>query len=329
MYYSKEYNLMEFTQPINQPVDVSEWNTEFPEDPYPEGARDKTLLYCPTPAPYNFLIGNRQYLFKRSRNCFPEQYWVEILAHLLGNEMSIPVPQAFVAYDKQQCGALISWFLESNEILEESIPGGDYCQQYIQNFDRKKGTQHNFETIVKIFSDLHEKFFPFLNDWLTYWAKAFVFDALIGNTDRHQDNWSVIKTISKDEKRQLINMRISPVFDNGTSMGYEIAAKKLHLFRDKRLEQYVGQGWHHIKWERDDTDRIGHKELLLKLSNGYPETHQIMLDCLKKVNTKTFETILNYLCAFDVPVRLTHERAAFMLRLLEFRHKLLLNALET
>jgi hypothetical protein len=28
--------------------------------------------------------------------------------------------------------------------------------------------------------------------WLELWVKMFTFDALIGNTDRHQNNWGII-----------------------------------------------------------------------------------------------------------------------------------------
>jgi hypothetical protein len=53
-----------------------------------------------------------------------------------------------------------------------------------------------------------------------------------------------------------------------------------------------------------------------------------MLDCLKKVNYEILKDILDKLTACDVPVRLTAERAAFMLKLLQFRHQRLLSELE-
>jgi hypothetical protein len=43
-----------------------------------------------------------------------------------------------------------------------------------------------------------------------------------------------------------------------------------------------------------------------------------MLDCLKVVNYETFKIMLDNLAAFDVLVKLTAERAAFMLKLLQF-----------
>jgi hypothetical protein len=32
---------------------------------------------------------------------------------------------------------------------------------------------------------------PLKTNWQQWWVDALLFDALIGNTDRHQDNWGV------------------------------------------------------------------------------------------------------------------------------------------
>jgi len=318
---------VELIQSSTEAVDVADWlrDEEFAE--YPEGARDKTLLYCPSPSPYGFLRAGHQYVFKRSSPRYDEQFWMEIMAYRLGVQMGVLVPPAFAAYDskKGQSGALIEWFLDQVDSFgyEDYVPGGDYCRQYIPDFHRKKGEEHNFETIVRIFEDLREKYPNFLEDWKTYWAKAFAFDALIGNTDRHQDNWGIIRNPSNDE------IRISPVFDNGTSLGHEITFGKFKSFDDvNRLKQYVKSGWHHMKWTLSDTEPMGHLELLKKLATEHPETRQVMLDSLKMVNIEVFRVILEGLVAFDVPVRLTAERANFMLKLLQFRHQRLLNELE-
>lgn len=314
-------------QSSHEAVDVVDWlrDEEFAE--YPEGARDKTLLYCPSPSTYGFLRAGHRYVFKRSSRRYVEQFWMEIIAYRLGIQLGVLVPPAFVAYDskKGQSGALIEWFLNQIDSFgfEDYVPGGDYCRQYIPDFHRKRGEEHNFETVVQIFEDLEKKHANFHADWKAYWAKAFTFDALIGNTDRHQDNWGIIRNPLNDE------MRISPVFDNGTSLGHEIFSAKFKLYDNvSRLEKYVSKGWHHMKWNLSDTDPMGHLELLKKLATEYPETRQVMLDCLKMINYEVFGSILDGLIAFDVPVRLSAERADFMLKLLQFRHQRLLNELE-
>ena len=82
-----------------------------------------------------------------------------------------------------------------------------------------------------------------------------------------------------------------------------------------------------MKWDIG-TSQMGHLEMLLKLVDQYPETRQTMLDCLGKITPKSFKTILNDLVEFDIPIRLTAERATFMLKLLQFRRQHLLTELE-
>ncbi|OAI47688.1 hypothetical protein AYO45_05660 [Gammaproteobacteria bacterium SCGC AG-212-F23] len=324
-------------QATNQPIDIADWRRDEEFAQYPEGARDKTLLYCPRPAPYAFLKASHRYLFKLSSPRYPEQFWAEIIAYRLGIQMDVDVPPAFVAYDSitNQSGALIEWFLRPTSLLssEDYTAGGDYCQQYIPSFDRKKGKQHNFKTVCQIFEDLCKKYPYFHEDWKKYWAKAFLFDALIGNTDRHQDNWGIIE---KKNQGILIplnpssnEIRISPIFDNGTSMGHEIPPSKFAYYdeNDNLMKKYISKGWHHMKWNIDGK-QMGHVDMLLKFIEQYPNTREIMLDSLKKVTFETFKKILDDLVAFKVLVKLTAERAEFMLKLLQRRHQHLLVELE-
>jgi hypothetical protein len=301
---------MEPVQHVDQVIDISSWPRH--EEVYPEGAREKNLVYCPSPAPYSFLNENHGYLFKRSSPRYPEQYWMEIFAYHLGKQMHIEVPRALVAYDGKHNGALIRWYLETGE---RHISGGDYCQQYLPGFERKKGLAHNFTLVSQIF---HEKSQGL--DWKTYWAEIFVFDALIGNTDRHQENWVIIEIPS-------VQVRFAPVFDNGTSMGHEIFPEAFEE-KERELEKYVLKGRHHMKWESNDTKRMEHSAFLKKFIDRYPETQKKMINCLKRVDNTFFKELLDYLSQFNVKVNLSSERATFMLKLLNFRHQRLIAELE-
>ena len=159
-----------------------------------------------------------------------------------------------------------------------------------------------------------------------------MFDALIGNTDRHQDNWGVVITHSHKNKNSpgiITGVRLSPAFDNGTSMGYELPEADFIICNDdKRLEKYAARGTHQLRWKLTDPKKANHSDLLLKLINSYPDTHEIMLECLRKVNSVVFEKILDQLVRIEVGVKLTEARAIFMLKLISYRHQRLLKILE-
>lgn len=83
-----------------------------------------------------------------------------------------------------------------------------------------------------------------------------------------------------------------------------------------------------MKWSLHDTAPVDHLGFLIRVVEKFPETRQIVVDCLKRVNNAIFREVLNSLTAFDVSVKLSAERAKFMLILLDLRHSRLLTALE-
>lgn len=291
---------------------------------YPEGARDKSSFIWPESVTrYDFAIPGRRYLFKRSNKNYPEQYWVEIFAYQLGCLVGVNVPPAFVAFNSStdEAGALIEWFYDSEAdgvgTQEMYIQGGDLFQAIIQGFERRRGEMHNFESIVGILSSL----VPLNKSYLRDFIRMLTFDALLGNTDRHQDNWGIILSNTRD--RMQFEGRIAPAFDNGTSMGHEINAEAFSRFNEElHIRRYVKRGRPHLKWDlREEYDSRGNQEELIQhIVQTYPHFRQDMLSCLDFTQSKV-ESIMGDLLKFDVPNRLTEERARFMLHLLQYRQE--------
>jgi hypothetical protein len=70
------------------------------------------------------------------------------------------------------------------------------------------------------------------------WAGFLVLDAFIANTDRHHENWGVL--IDRDTQEQ----RLSPSFDHGSSLGFNVPADRLDEMatRPERVERWCRQG---------------------------------------------------------------------------------------
>lgn len=66
-------------------------------------------------------------------------------------------------------------------------------------------------------------------------------DALILNTDRHHENWALIRTITVDG--QVVH-RIAPTFDHASSLGRNEPAEKIRqwLLDASRFEWYANRG---------------------------------------------------------------------------------------
>jgi hypothetical protein len=221
---------------------------------FPKGARSKSVFHSSGEVLHDFLIPNYRYLFKESIERHPAQYWSEIVAYRVSQFLDVNVPPAFVATYKDNqtgrvvSGALIEWFYDTkNPSFLEYKEAGDFLSLMRPGFDRKKGKDHNFQDNVWFLNALskHDKFIM-SKHWLAEYLSMFLFDIIIGNTDRHQDNWGVIieKTDTKKGK-----VRLSPAYDNGTSLGYEILDDKIPQFITNAQQRlaYIYRGKHHIK----------------------------------------------------------------------------------
>lgn len=344
-------------QKNKQSIDIAGWQSEEQFNPYPVGARDKSLVISPNKFKCKilepkFLKPNFRYLYKESISRYPEQFWMEIFCYRFGNLLKIPVPPAHVAYDTTAgtCGALIEWFLKEsiaprqfknlyfltpflkfldqtfvirNSYIEVYTPGGDILQRVIHEYDRKRGTQHNYETVARVSEALLGADNP-NHGWVKYWVRTFIFDALIGNTDRHQDNWGVIWKVQDNKP---LGGRLTPVFDNGTSMGHEIFENKFLRFDDpNHIERYIKRGTHHMKWKLSDANKISHLDIVSLLINRYPDSKEWIREMLE-FSLSDVNEILQNLSNFNISVPLTDKRANFMFKLVSSRKEMLTNKL--
>ena len=319
--HSQFYKPAATEQKPNAVVDVSEWSIGD-LTPYSEGARDKALLESPTAPAHAFIIPNHKYLLKKTYSVkdtgsvLYEQFWNEIIAYRLGRAFGVKVPPAFVAYYEREgskpfYGCLIEWFYAYDK-KDESQRGGEVISKYITGYDTDKGTQHNFQTLAEIFTT--EK----VENWLADLTEILTLDAIIGNTDRHQDNWQIVD-YTVESKRLL-----SPAFDNGTSLGYNIRAEQLDAWLGKdfnKQDKHARNGTHHMRWHIDDAKQANHFELLEKLVAQFPECAAIIRRILQSDIAPVFDAItaLTTFEIADVRYRLTPKRADFIIKMLGFR----------
>lgn len=297
------------------PFDVADWEVDAEFGVFPQGARAKDAVFVPSPPPEPVLLPGRRYLFKRSKRSYPDQFWGEIVAYRIGCLMGVEVPPAFAAWNSQTgiCAALIEWFYVDR--AQAFLLAGDFLQQIQDDFDRDKGEQHNMKDNVlflRVFAQnklLHQ-------DWRRWWVDALLFDTLIGNTDRHQDNWGVVL----DARTKTF--RLSPLFDNGTSLGHERFPDRVAHWSDEDMDRYIRKGHHHLRWSLAEPQLRGHFDLLERALEEWPETRTIAQSRLDFSAGELTEAIAD-LTELALPVRLLPERMRFMLRLLQRRHQLL------
>lgn len=306
-------------QPLIQTAvfDVADWEPDSEFGVFPQGARAKDAVFAPTHPPEPVIVPDKRYLFKRSKRSYPDQFWAEIVAYRVGCLMDVGVTPTFTAWNSRtkQCAALIEWFYDDS--MESFVMAGDFLQQLHKDYDRKLGTQHNLLdnmrllrmlTIPKVLAEPH---------WRQWWIDALLFDALIGNTDRHQDNWGFIFIRSQ----QQISCRLAPLFDNGTSLGHERFTNRVSRWTDVDYQRYISKGKHHVKWSLKDPVQ-GHIALLQRALEQWPDTREAAHAKLNFSSDDLSDAVVD-LPKLNAVTPLSNERLKFMLRLMSYRLTLL------
>jgi len=308
------------------PIVIDSWQKdETYEGVYPSGARVKDAYFSPEEPENRHVKPDWRYLFKLSRDRFPWQFWCEIIAYRFGCVIGVEVPPAHIGLSKtyevgvDTYAALIEWFYDYKD--EGYVAGGQFMEAHIKDFNRLKGEKHNFETIRKIFNNRES--------WLKYWAKVLVLDTLIGNIDRHQDNWGLIGRRTQEAR---IDLNYSPAFANGTALGYEILEQNIDRFEEtNKLQSYLTHkcARHHMKWSLDEEKQLSFYEFMKKFAVEFPETKHIMTQHLSFDYQQVEEVLAPLVGAVSDPeYRLTQKRLDFVLKLIFGRKRILEETLE-
>ena len=302
--------------PLRQegPFDVATWAPDAQFAVFPVGARAKEAFFAPDDIG-GVIKPGRRYLFKRSKKSYPDQFWGEVIAYRVGCLLGVKVPPAFYAFnsDTHVAGALIEWFYDPTELY---VPGGDYLVRLQPDYEREVGEQHNLEHIRALLQALTQRK-RLEEDWRLWWVDALLFDALIGNTDRHQDNWGIVFGIPK-APGELRPARLSPLFDNGTSLGHERFPDRIADWQQKDYDRYVSKGTHHVKWRLDDPVD-SHVGLLTKAIEAWPHTREIARARLHQTSADEVAGCFTDLLQLPGPNPLTQQRFDFIVRLLKTR----------
>lgn len=192
--------------------------------------------------------------------------WAEKIASEIGKIMGIPVHRVEIGCIKlneesiNYYGIDVRKVSESNEIYgalcysflmegnESLIEGADMIMDIDETYDRKElrgqNEIYNFNLLERLFSN---------HNILEELVRMIVFDTLIGNTDRHQDNFGIIRNESTGIQR------FAPLYDNSSSLGRELPVRNVEMMiRDRQMFNaylFGNKSTSLIRWEVEWTKR--------------------------------------------------------------------------
>ncbi len=227
------------------------------------------------------LQGDTQpWLFKFTRENTGED-WSEKIASELARLLKIPAAQVELATFMGQRGCASRSFVETKKGFE-LIHGSEVLAGRITDYEKSKQWGQSDHCIKNIITAV-ERVFPQnkRSGQLRILAGYIVLDALICNTDRHHDNWGLLRWISRGKTMHSI----APSFDHASSLGRELRdekRKRILLERDG-IERYVLRGRGGIYWDAADTDRDNPLLLAQKTAKSFPKYFSHCLQLLRHV----------------------------------------------
>jgi hypothetical protein len=326
--------------------DISNWN----EKPWfgTKGTRNKSVVENPeTGISFYFKTS----LFKPDKD-YKYEFWSEIIASEIGHFLGFKVLRYDIAFHKTEMGC-ISEFMntEGESELTEGIQYlTGYNNAYKPALKSSKG-DYTFQFICEALKSFN------FNSYIDEIIRIIIFDSLIGNGDRHQENWGIIiyskeaiQTYHKEAKnkkykyfhRLLLKMfgwifenlpslpnplkimfhslmpnKFAPIYDSGSCLGREL--------RDAKVKQMLSDEKQILSYILKGTSeihwkgkKVSHFELIKKISEKHPEIVKTEIQRIKSIyNESNISKIIT-----DVDIKLPQDKGEF--KLPEERKKLMI-----
>ena len=263
---------------------IIEVRREWAREPEDMGSKDKFWYLRPED-------GN-VWLFKYPRQNTGE-HWAEKIAAEVAALLEIPHAQVKLAIFERNKGSVGKSFtlegqalFHGNQMLAAAVNGYDPEQKFHQS-------SHTLTNIWQVIdfvfgeSELAEKAKCRLAEYL-------VLDAVIGNTDRHHENWGIILRLKRTDDDGIEDLSVAPSFDHASSLGRELEdTKRDQILAGVGIGAYVEKGRGAIYWSQDVRRGPSPLELVRRATRQYPRLFFPALTKLENLDKKYLDDLVN------------------------------------
>jgi hypothetical protein len=330
-------------------IDVTQWKKEIHR--HTSGRRTKYIFYSPKPKVEKYYF--KMSLREKGKD-YKFEFWSEIIASKIGKLLGFNVVDYNIAYNRTEIGCMSQSIINNeNEDLSE---GYGFIVEKYPDFQVNFKKTHSFQKIIGALKNTH----------LEHCQKAvlemIVFDAIIGNTDRHSENCGIVITnkLLDDILKKLSwwkkikfritlfllsngqmsfqklfkrykeeNWKFSPLYDNGSSLGRELSENKIInlLNNEDEFDKFISKGKPDIRW---NDKNLNHFELVDVLLLDYKEEMKQIIESIKKrYNKNSIEIFINNIDN-KIPTKfneykLSNNRKMFIIKNIDKRINFLIN----
>ena len=234
-------------------------------------------------------------LFKFPRHDFGE-HWAEKVAAEVAGLIGVQCAEVQLARFGDVLGTQSSAFAEQewlrvhgNEVMVEGIPGYDGSRGY----GRGDHSIRNIASAVSRWAERHDLDPQSILGELASYA---ILDGLIGNTDRHHENWMFFY------HPELRSYQLAPSYDHGSSLGRELQDVSRRVSRsrsdilasDRVLNYLLGGGSPRGVYIRSDSPKAPSPLVAARLlCRWHPDVARPWLERLEAATERAFRNVID------------------------------------
>lgn len=211
-------------------------------------------------------IPERDWLFKYPRPKTGE-HWAEKVAAEVASSLGIMHARVELAKFEGNRGSIAESFTRNGRTLDH---GNQLLERVIHDYDPRRRFGQSNHTLVNIWQVMDDVFVTLKGASYAKRriAEYTVLDALIGNTDRHHENWGILRKRVGDGWRNFI----APSFDHASSLGRELKDSRRNvLLAGDRVEDYAERGRGAIYRSEDEERAPSPLELVRHGARRHPD----------------------------------------------------------
>ena len=259
------------------------------------------------------------YIAKSAQKWYPHESVVEYFINRAGQVLGLPMNEVALLRINGQVRFLSKFFLSKGDTL---IHGAEICGDYLGDRafaaeianDRREA--RDLLTFSFVRDAMHSAFPTYATHLMDGLVRMLIFDALLGNNDRHFYNWAVIRPARKGVRAP----RLAPIYDSARGMCWnhheKSVVKWVHLLREpswNKYDRYLAGTSPRFSLESDKG--VNHFEFVRHLC----QTEKRYLNFTEELASPTQEQKVKHLLVADFSTFFSSERRRLMSQIIQDR----------
>ena len=217
------------------------------------------------------------------------QHWAEKIAEQVASVLGVVHAEVELASFQGKRGSVTRSFARGGRILHH---GNQFLEKIVRDYDPEKKFRQSSHTVDNILQVLEVIFVNSegVRSARIRIAEYIILDALIGNTDRHHENWGILRRRVGNRWKGFV----APSFDHASSLGRELLDERRdRLIAEDRVGYYSERGHGAIYWCENERRAPSPLELARRAHRHYTDLINPGLKKLKKLDARRLSDLVN------------------------------------